>query len=269
MQTESNVPGGFAPVPCKLRGGSHAAIVVFHHLRSTPGIWEQRDDLEPYQVRASRSTLAKEVRLSPDKVRGALAVLVDQGYLVRLPTAGTATAVYEFTPKPIPKMESGVSRRDTTGYATAGNGESPSQSPRSAGNPQANPQDVPKPPTPEAVAPQRVTPPGEATIPKMSPSESPTSIEVVEGRYLKTADDEKSVSATAASGSATAASEVAPGHRSSQTAGANRRRRSVPSVNLNDMPTDTASGITNEARERERAKLARLMRERDTHKGGR
>ena len=89
---------GYFPIPNRLLAegcGRPVALGVYAALASTPHIWAERGSLQPYQVRASRSDLVNATGANPKQVRGALAWLIRNGFVVRLDTPRKAKAAFQ------------------------------------------------------------------------------------------------------------------------------------------------------------------------------
>lgn len=150
-QGNTRDPGkGYFKVPNRLLAEGcrrPVALAVYARLVSTPGIWQERGDLERFEVRASRADLMAATGATADKVRGALGWLIRRGFLERRDTSRTGAAVFRILqpiPKQTPKREANA---NPTGPMTSGGAvysKSPSESPSFSENPQANPQANPQ-----------------------------------------------------------------------------------------------------------------------------
>lgn len=88
---------GFFPIPNVLLAEGcrrPVALAVYARLASTPHIWTVRGSLQPYQVRASLNELKDATGATWKQVRGALAWLIREGFVVRLDTAAKTKAVF-------------------------------------------------------------------------------------------------------------------------------------------------------------------------------
>ena len=128
------LPGckGFFPTPNRLfvEGCRHpVALAVYASMAATPHVWGQRGTLNAFRVRASQAALVNATGATVKEVRRALAWLIRRGFLERVETSRTATAVFRIvTPGEVSraKRQPGTSPTPATPSATASNGKGPS-----------------------------------------------------------------------------------------------------------------------------------------------
>lgn len=108
-------PGGYFPIPNGLLAEGcrrPVALACYARLASIPHIWTERGSLQPYEVRASRADLVDATGTSPKQVRGALAWLIRNGFLVRLDTSRKAKAAFRVVTGAKPNPSSPTTYRE-------------------------------------------------------------------------------------------------------------------------------------------------------------